>query len=472
MTDQLDRRWDVQWLTTLVLGALGAFSVVFLLTADLFVWTEARDMIGLPNWPGDFPRWLLFPELHYGPARLTGMASFQLTGKLCGADLGCVNGVGAAMLSAGTVLLLIHTRHITRSRVIAVAVAALWVLSPPVLGIAVWQSARFDSLVFIGVVATGVFWWESLGGDDSRGWQVATIVVSVLLMAFTFNAKEVGFLLVGMMPALAIVRGAGRPGAIRRNLVLTVIPLTYGIWFVAHALTHVEPIYAADASGAPMVPQVRQLLTEMFGVSRRFMFTNAQGETYESLNRLAKLGYLIFGIALLLAVVVAQRHGLLRRPLVRLRTQRWGRLTTQAAPWLYLAGMAVVIIAVSARSSGAGAYYLPLAYWAVLALGAMAVRWICGYVPRRRPVLIVLSVLYVVPALTAFASLLTDGTTYGRLVAASRQMAEAGRSCDRPSMNARWRRCHGACWTWARTRSSSPVAIREPTSPPLTSGPG
>lgn len=423
LRDQL----DTQWLLTLALGALGAFIVTYLLTANLFVWTEARDMIGFPGWPGDVWRWLLFPELNYGPGRLTGMASFQLTGALCGTDLACVNGLGAAMVASATVLLLVHTRQITRSAPMAVAIAILWVLSPAVLSLSFWQSARFDILAVIGVLASGILWWDVFGRRRlSPAWAIAAVVASILLMAFTFNAKELGYLLVGMMPALAVVRGAGRWSALWRNLALSVVPVLYGTWFIIHALTHIQPAYAATISNAPMLDKSVQLLSQMLGVHPGFMFIRQQGPDFELLNRAALLGLGLFLAALTVAGVMSVRGGLMQRPLARLRSRHWGHLIKQAGPWLYLGGMFIVVLVTSSRSRGANAYYLPLAYWALLSLGGMGLRWVSGYLPRPRLAVAVLAILFAVPALSGYASLLTERSTYGRLVTASSQMADAG----------------------------------------------
>lgn len=119
------------------------------------------------------------------------MAAFQLTGKVCAVDTECVNAVGAILTAGAVVLLIVHTRQITRSVGLAVVVAIMWLLSPLVLGISIWQSARFDMLAFIGAIAAGVLWWKVFGQRIlSRGAMVLAVVASILTMAFAFNAKE------------------------------------------------------------------------------------------------------------------------------------------------------------------------------------------------------------------------------------------------------------------------------------------
>lgn len=383
-------------------------------------------MIAWHQWPGDLSRWLLFPELAWGPGRLTGLASFQLTGRVCDMNLSCINGVGAAMLSVATVLLLVHTRQVTRSAVIAIGVAVLWVLSPAVLGISIWQSTRFDILAFSGVLAAGILWWAVFSRPVVTPiWAIATVAGSILLMAFTFNAKEVAFFLVGMMPALAVIRGAGRPGSVPRNLLLCVIPVAYGIWFVVHALTHTDPAYAATIGGSPSTEVASRLLTKMFGLHQGFMFVRQEGPTYQLLSGVALTGLWLFVAVLVVAFAVSVGRGLLWRPLARLRTRRWGPLIARIGPWLYVTTVVMVVITLGSRSRGAETYYLTLPYWAFLSLGGMTLRWLSGYLPRRKLWLAALVALFVVPSLAAYASLLTERSTYGRLVAASARMADA-----------------------------------------------
>jgi hypothetical protein len=419
------QRLDLNWILVLVLAAAATYIWVQLLTSNLFVFTEARDMIGWHQWPGDLARWLLFPEPIWGPGRLTGMASYQLTGLVCGTNLACISGVGAAMLGVATALLLVHTRQVTRSKAIAVGVAILWVLSPAVLGISIWQSARFDTLAFSGVLAAGILWWSVFSRPTvTPAWAVATVVGSILVMAFTFNAKEVTYFLVGMMPALAVIRGAGRPGAVRRNLALCVVPVAYGVWFIAHALTHIQEAYAASSGGSPSFDIATRLLTQLFGLHRGFMFVGQEGSTYELLSGVALAGFWVFVLAVAVAFGVSAYHGLLWRPMARLRARRWGHLVGQAGPWLYVATVIPIIIVLSSRSRGAETYYLTLAYWAFLSLAGMTLRWLVGYLPRRRAWLTTLVVLFVIPSLAAYASLLTERSTYGRLIADSDRMAD------------------------------------------------
>jgi hypothetical protein len=381
----------------------------------------------LLSWPGDVMRWLLFPEPDFGPGRLTGMGTYQLTGRLCGTDTACVATAGAVLTGIATVLLLVHTRQLMRSALIAVAVGSLWLLSPPLLGISLWQSARFDLLGFIGVVAAGSLWWWAFGRAQlGLGMGVVVALLSIPVMAFAFGSKEAYLYLAGVLPAMAIGRGLGRSGRVWRNLAVAALPMAYGIYYVWHALTNASSAYLDVVGGADPLRIVPRLLRETVGVDRAFMFLNQEGERRELSLALAQIGFGLFVLALIAVAVWSIRRGLLRRPLARLRTGAWTLLARRLVPWVYLAGTIIVLVGAAARSEGAVAYYMPVGYWAALTLGALTIRWLARPLPRPQMSAAVLGLLYAIPALVAYVSLVTLGSTYGQLEVASARMADAG----------------------------------------------
>ncbi|CAN5580473.1 hypothetical protein BH24CHL9_BH24CHL9_05420 [soil metagenome] len=412
------------WLI-LALSALAAFTFIYVLTHHLFVWTEARGMI-LDAWPGDLQQWLLFPEPFCGAGRLTGIATFQLTGRVCGVDTDCVNAVGAILTAGAMVLLIVNTRQITRSVGLAVVVALMWLLSPAVLGISIWQSARFDILAFIGAMAAGALWWKVFGQRIlSRGTMVLAVVASILTMAFAFNAKETMYYLAGLIVFLAVVRGAGVEGAIRRNLAIALIPVAYATFFIAHALTHTDPTYAASVGGGDVVRRVQVLIFETLGLHDNFMFVWQRGGSFEWLNTAARVGYVVLVAAVVSAGYLALRRARRSRVLASVRGRRLLRLIRHLGPWLYLAGTAAIIIGISSRSLGAAVYYLPIASWALLVLGVLVLRWLSTAFRYRRTALALLLALFALAPSLGYLSYLTERSTYRQLNEASARMDDA-----------------------------------------------
>jgi hypothetical protein len=404
--------------------ALAAFAFVFMITYDLFVLTEARRLI-LESWPVDPLRWLLLPEPNYGPGRLTGMAGFQVTGAVCGVDAVCVNAVGAGLVGLSAGLLAIHTRQVTASGLIAIGVAVLWLLSAPVLGMSIWQSARFDVLAFIGVMLAGILWWAAFGRRRlTVGWVLAVVLGSPVILAFAFNAKEVTYYLPVVMLLLAIVRGLGRGGAVRRNLLLSVVPLVYSAWFIAYALTHLSSGYLEHADSGGMLDRMPTLVLQGLGLHGNFLFVWQRGDVRDQLVSAAWIGYVVLGIALVAGLLLTawRQRRAAASPEAR---PRWHALR-RAGPWLYLTFTLVVLVVVGSRSRGIAAYYMPVFVWAFMTLILMAIFVIAASLPRRlgASVAVVLVGLLVTIQVAIYASHWTETGTYRQLIAGSIRLQE------------------------------------------------
>jgi hypothetical protein len=440
------RRWLRPWPAFAMLVGVAAFAFTFIVAYDLFVLTEARRLI-LESWPLDPVRWLLFPEPNYGPGRLTGMAGFQLTGAVCGVDGVCVNAVGAALVGLSAGLLAVHTRQVASSGLIALVVAVLWLISAPVLGVSIWQSARFDILAFIGVMLAGILWWAAFGRRRMTiGWILAVVLGSPIILALAFNAKEVTYYLPAAMLLLAVVRGLGRRRAVLRNLLLSVMPLAYSAWFIAHALTHLSESYLEHADSGGMLERIPTLVLQGLGLHGNFLFVWQRGDVHDQLVSVARSGYLLLGVALVVGLVIA---AWLRRRAAASRGARsrplWHTLR-RAGPWLYLGFTLLILIAVGSRSRGVAAYYMPIAVWAFMTLVLMAIRVIGAPLPRRLAAITTLGLIGLLVAIqvTTYASHGTESSTYRQLVDGSVRMQDLRGMLDaaigdRPVERVAWR---------------------------------
>jgi len=439
------------------IAAVIVFVFIYVLTQHLFVFTEARQYINL-SWPIPIDRFFLSPYLEYGGGRLTGMAQFQLTGALCGTNVNCVQQFGAGLFAIAAVVLVGHTYQITRGRLATLTVAALWILSPTVLGVAMWQAARFDLVAFSLVLLAGAFWWHVFGLERTTPLAMIVIgVASILLLAVAFNAKEVTYYLLGTILLLAIGRAPNR-AAVRRNLVACVVPVTYGVLFVVWALTHTMPAYAATQGTASMVDKLVHLTTAAAGLGGNYMFLWQRGRAFEILHFAAWATYIVLIVVLivLVAMVIWRRHMATATPettsdgpindatpvgedsgTIRIWIQR-------SMPWGYLLWTMLVIMLISSRSQGASAYYMTVPWWAAVTIGVLGIQRLASWLPRSRLVLGGLVVLFLVPMTLGYLSLFTPLSTYGRLAEDSRRIEVVGAQLrevlgERDVRNVTWR---------------------------------
>jgi hypothetical protein len=407
--------WRVVLLAAAMLALLASL-LILSLTHGLFVFSEARrEML----WPvdGDLARFLLFPQLEWGHGRLTGIAAFQLTGLVCGVDAFCVNASGAALIGLAVIVTVVHTFQLTGTLWVSLAIAALWTLSPTVLGISLWQSTRFDILAFIVAIGTSALWWAALGRASlSRAWLVAIPLVSVLLMAVAFNAKEVAYYLAGVLLLLAVVRGA-QMGRVRRNLLVAAVPVAYAAWFVAYGLIHIAPDYAANSSEVLIPGNLVGLVREALGISPGFMGIHQPGRTFDALQAFVRPTLLaIVVVVIAIAVVIVLREAR-RRP-------TWSDLLGYGAE-VYLVAVIGATMLANARSAGASAYYLPIPYWAALVLAALLLRRLARR-PAWRRVAQTLAGAAVVVLLVAYASHFAPRSAWAVLSDASARMRDVG----------------------------------------------
>jgi len=419
------------------LGALAAFACTFLLNHSLFVFTEGRYFT-LESPPIDILRFSLFPILDAGGGRLTGVAVFELTGGICGADSTCTNAIGALLIAGGAGILIVHTYQLTRSLAGASTIAVLWTLSPPVLGLSIWQSTWTDIVGFITALAASAFFWEMFGRREiSPRWRIGVVIGSVVLLAIAFNGKELNYYLVGALPIIAVVRGSGIPGAVRRNLVLTVLPLLYAGYFITYALANARPWYTAQIGSGSILANLPALVVQSLGLSHSFMFIPEGGATFELLITVAILLWGFFAMAIALGISVAARS--FRRPI------------TLPGAEVYLLAVMLVTAVVNARSAGASAYYMSIPYWAFLALGFLLLRQLATMLGAPRFALGALVTVFAAPALLGYVAGLTENSAYGQLLSASQQMSATGATI-REALTGRlvttvdWRTEHAVDW--------------------------
>jgi hypothetical protein len=310
---------------------------------------------------------------------------------------------------------------------------------------------------------------------------VLTALASILVMAFAFNSKELMYYLVGMMPLLAIVRGVGLPGRVARNLLIAALPVAYGASFIAHALTHISPEYAAHAGGNDIVPWVVNLVSQALGLSPNYMFLWHLEGPFQGLNTTARVGFIaaaFIGVAGLIWAI--RRHGA-RRIVVMVKRRRWALLIRRAGSGLYLGATLLIVLLVSARSRGAAVYYLPIAYWAGITLLFVAIRWVSRWLPEWRLGTVGLAMVFVVPSVISYASLLVEGTSFARLSAAATRITDAGTVlretlADREVSEVRWRMLslpetafyvvRGDAVTYQPSDEIWPWLVRDPTAHP------
>ncbi|MFN8622741.1 MAG: hypothetical protein U0869_18555 [Chloroflexota bacterium] len=441
-------------------AALGAFLVVLLAGNGLNVMTEARDY-ALWGPRIDLPRWLAFPVLDWGSGRLFGQLQFVLTSKVCKVDAGCFNAVGALETAAATAILVVLTRQLTRSLPMALAAAALWVTSAPLLGLALWQAARFDLLVFTLVLtAMSLWWWVAERPGLGRRGSTGVVVATLALLNLAFNAKEIAYILVGLLPIIAVVRGWARPGLVRRNLLLLAIPLLYAAWFIGHGLTHMEPSYAARVSSQSLVGGALELARQGLGFGAQSMYLPVGGDPIDGLRIVAAVLYAALALFLvtvaLVAGVRAWRASRARRDrradpgtdaprgsMVRIR-RFLDRLVPGGGHVLVLLAVLAGTVPVIARNDWPAAYYLLLPFWSVAVLGLLLIRRLARGTPWPRAVTGVALGLWAAAHVAILVSLLAPGSAHDQLVRDSARVRDIGATlrwllADQAAGPIRWR---------------------------------
>jgi len=384
------------------------------LVQQLFVFTEARALID-PDRTLDLLRFVALPELAWGNTRQTGTLVFLTVGTVCGLDPACVN-TGTALLSAiAAVLAIVLAWQLTGSAWLAALAAALWGFSAPVLSVWIWQATWYDLLATIVAFGAGAFWWAALGRRTlSPLAMVGVSAASVVLLMVGFNAKEIDYHLAGVLVLLAVVRGAATDGAIRRNLLITAAPVVYASWFIAYALLHTDPAYAAHAGQREILDGLKLLITQALGISRHNSFLDQQGPTADAIRAATAALHALFAMALATTALVAGvRASPWRRP---------GSLRSVAAGWgaeLYLAAVLIVTLLVGARSAGASAYYALTPWFAAIVLTLLVIGRVARRLPRSRLVGGILTGLFVLAAAVGYVGALAPTATVPRVIADS-----------------------------------------------------
>lgn len=384
------------------------------LVQQLFVFTEARQLIS-PDRRFDLLRFVALPELDWGNTRQTGTLVFMTVGTVCGLDPACVN-TGTALLTAvAAVLAIILAWQLTGSAWLAALAAVLWGFSAPVLSVWIWQATWYDLLATIVAFGAGAFWWAALGRRTlSPLAMVGVSAASVVLLMVGFNAKEIDYHLAGVLVLLAVVRGAATDGAIRRNLLIAAAPVVYACWFIAYALLHTDPTYAAQVGKREILDGLKLLITQALGISRHSSFLDQQGPVADGIRMAAAALHALFWAALATAALVAgARAWPWHRP-VSLRALAAGR-----GAELYLVAVMVVTLLVGARSMGASAYYVLTPWFAAIVLTLLVIRRVARRLPRSRVVGGILTGLFVLAATVGYVGAFAPTATVPHVIADS-----------------------------------------------------
>jgi hypothetical protein len=408
-----------------VVAAVGAFAWAWFLGRDLFVLAEARGF-SLNRPPIDLLRFLVVPELGWGNGRLLGVALYQGTGSVCGVDAGCFNALGALLAGIGAGLAVVVGSRLTGSLAVALGAVAVWIASPTFVGLALWQATWFDWLVFGLVLATIGAWWEALGRDRiGRPGAIGFIAGSIALLALAFNAKETAYALLLVLPVVAVVRGAARPGAIRRNLLLAAVPFVYGAWFVGWGATHIDPAYLAKELHEGFLGGLDGTLTAALARGEEFMYVR---QAVADADRLRTPAAALLGLATILFGVI-----------VAAGAWSWWR-TTRGTPsdrsrsaflaaWggeLVLATLLLGTVVLLSPSRAPTAYYLSLPIWATAALALSLLRRAAAVVPRGRVLAAAALSAWVAGQALTLAGVVLPGSTWAQVVEASARLREVG----------------------------------------------
>lgn len=405
---------DGRLLAVVVIGMLATFAWGFALAGDMLPGTEVRFFFLRPFTP-DPSTLLLFPQLSYGDTRWTAMGVFRLAGQVCGRDISCLNGFSVGLTSLAVGLLILHTARLLRSPWLAGLVALLWVASGPVLNIWIWPSTWSDLVAFIMLMVVAPFWWWALARPRiGPAGGVAFVVLSLVLLVLAFSAKELLWVLIGILPILALVRSP--EGAVRRNVVLIAVPMAWMAWYIAWALINVDPAYARIVGSNPIPTGIAEITEQALSIAPEFMSLRAPGPGAGTLHGSAIDLYLLFGVLALGAIAWGARHW--RRP-----DTSAGRGPTLLAIGrrldveVYLAALLGSTVLVASRSEHINAYYTLIPLWAGITLSIAVLRRV-----RATWVALILAA----GLLVAYVGLLRPGAVAPSLLQASATLRDTG----------------------------------------------
>jgi hypothetical protein len=434
-TPRLPRWLASPWLWAAIL-VIGAIAWVALVTHGMWTFTEAR-WYQLEDWPLDVVRFFIAPVPEWSQGRLFTMASWEVSGAICGADSGCTNLATAAVIAVATAAVFLHTFQLLRATRGATIVVALWIISSPVLATAVWQSARPHVLATIMVMVVAWLWWDTLGRRQPSPARAALFVIgSCVLMAIAFNGHESSFALVLLLPLVAILRGA-RIGAIGRNLALILVPLAYGAFYIWRALSAISPEYARVTGTGDIGTGALTLLNGLLGLDQGWLFVWQWGQPYETALRLATQLSMVLLAAIGVAVVAVAIRAWRRRGRASLRLWRhWDREI-----WVFALGLAIFIV--GARSRGVSAHYGLVPVWALLVLAALLIGRLGRPGGWWRAGQVIIGGLVAAVVIAGTLTLLAPGGTWHRLRVASSAIQATGEQVraalgDRPVETVDW----------------------------------
>lgn len=403
---------------------LGLFLYVYLLTKDLFIFTEARGfLLNDRNLHFDIGQFFFFPRPTIdGSGRLVTTMSNIGIGQVCGVDIRCVNGAESAFLAIGGAAILLHSYQVARSVLLAILATAIWCFSAPALGAAMWQSVLVDKTALIAAIACSAFWYWALARERfTPGAKIVFTIVSVILIAVAFNAKEITFYLPAVMITLAVTRSSGSGRRLRRNLTLITLPLCYSLWFIVYTLFHVDSGLASHVAGGDAFTGVGTLLTDTLGIGHNFMGLGSWGSWFDATTAIAEVAYGVTATTITIGVVVAARHSRRRDP-----SSFASRARRRFGPELYLLVVFLSIVAISSRTQFPNAYYMLIGYWALALLVLLTIRRIATASQRPRLVEMGLVALVSLSVGSAYLTHFGNGSAVPRLRTASSAMIQTG----------------------------------------------
>jgi hypothetical protein len=226
--------------------AVAVFGVLAVLFYDTPVLTEARDYLVYDGFIDTLWGWRAFLLPEGRNVRVVSMLVFAAEHRTLGLDHVAINLVQEALIGAGAGLLYIHLRQLAVRPSLAASGALLWCLSYPVLDAAHWQATQHDKLAFLFILLALIANLAGLRGQLRPVWS-NLLVGSAAILAV--NSKEIGFVLLGALPAQALLVAAPADVAARRVLRHAGLPLVYLGFYLGLYRGRLDPIWQSHIGG-------------------------------------------------------------------------------------------------------------------------------------------------------------------------------------------------------------------------------
>ena len=316
-------------------------AVLMWAAGDLFPTMEYRDWLA---WSDNFSLFNTLQKMIVRDAwfsREFSMAAVQLSSKMCGISLPCLNAFVLLPVTLAAPLLFVLARLLGVSRAVSVAGVALWLLSWPTMDALAWHATIHDRWALAFVLAALCLALHFYPRIRSLRQDIALGAAGLVLVWLACNSKEAAWFLA---PTLALVAWAAVAGDWQlrlRNTRVVWPSLVYTVW---HALSFA---HAAKTEGAAWLQHV----------ASGDVPNNLQQFAGHLLSLTPSNGATIKMLVILLSIVFVD---------MRMRPARAFPL------WPVLLGF-VAAVAIPARSVASAPYYMmiPLALFSVLLLATV-----------------------------------------------------------------------------------------------------